>query len=113
VSSTQIVTGRPARAGPSQICWPPINMFPDGGTTRSTPTATVGIPRHCRCRGLVGLVDPADVGTGVVELGAGGGFGARRRAGRGGQRSGVIGPAFSGQRISYFYAARLRPRYSS
>ena len=39
VSSTQTVTCRPARAGPSQTCCPPIHKFPDAGTTRSTSTA--------------------------------------------------------------------------
>jgi hypothetical protein len=27
------VTWRPASAGPSPICWPPIHKFPDGGTS--------------------------------------------------------------------------------
>ena len=30
----------PARAGPSQTCWLPSCKFPDGGTIRSTSTAT-------------------------------------------------------------------------
>ena len=32
--------GRPASAGLSQTCCPPIHRFPDGGTTRSTSTAS-------------------------------------------------------------------------
>ena len=35
-----MVIFRPASAGPSQTCWPPICKFPDGGTTRSASTAT-------------------------------------------------------------------------
>lgn len=42
VSSAQMVTCRPASAGPSQICWPPIHKFPDGGTSLSVSTATRG-----------------------------------------------------------------------
>jgi hypothetical protein len=34
-----MVTFRPASAGPSQTCWPPICKFPEGGTTRSASTA--------------------------------------------------------------------------
>ena len=38
--STHTITGRPARAGPSQICcWPTIRL-PEGGTARSTSTGS-------------------------------------------------------------------------
>jgi hypothetical protein len=40
VVSIQRVTCCPARAGLSQNCWPLTHMFPDGGTTRSTSTAS-------------------------------------------------------------------------
>jgi len=42
VSSTQMVTFRPASCGLSQTCCPPTCKLPDGGTTRSASTATGG-----------------------------------------------------------------------
>ena len=85
IASAQTVTCRPASAGPSQTCCPPIHKFPDGGTTRSTSTAIQS------WLVMVAAVGAASAG----RLGAGG-----RSAGWGGWGWGVLAASWAGMRSS-------------